>query len=236
MNGPSHTSNGFEKSRIWLDLVGPNETVSRTMIGYVDGATTAKDRLYDALLKASGNQDFYSIIDNEAMNIQGRPTPFDRRDKVSLGLKLTSANTYKIAISSVDGLFLNSNRAIYLEDKVLHIIHNLKQDPYTFTSIAGKFDDRFVLRYTNSGYNSRELDDSLNMTAVAVNHDEILVESTTENINKIFIYDLLGREIYQSDEINSTDYVISNLHRTQETLLVKILLNNGLIETKKILY
>ncbi|MBL0013997.1 MAG: choice-of-anchor D domain-containing protein [Flavobacterium sp.] len=236
LNGPSHTSNGFEKSRIWLDLVGPNETVSRTMIGYVDGATTAKDRLYDALLKASGNQDFYSIIDNEAMNIQGRPTPFDRRDKVSLGLKLTSANTYKIAISSVDGLFLNSNRAIYLEDKVLHIIHNLKQDPYTFTSIAGKFDDRFVLRYTNSGYNSRELDDSLNMTAVAVNHDEILVESTTENINKIFIYDLLGREIYQSDEINSTDYVISNLHRTQETLLVKILLNNGLIETKKILY
>ncbi len=236
LNGPSHTSNGFEKSRIWLDLVGPNETVSRTMIGYVDGATTAKDRLYDAILKLNGNQDFYSLIDNETMNIQGRPTPFDRRDKVSLGLKVTSANTYKIAISSVDGLFLNSSRSIFLEDKVLHIIHNLKQDPYTFTSTAGRFDDRFVLRYTNSTSNSRESFEASNTTTVAVNRDEILVESAAENINKIFIYDLLGREIYQSDEVNLTDYVISNLHPTQQTLLVKILLSNGLIETKKILY
>ena len=236
LNGPSHTSNGFEKSRIWLDLVGPNETVSRTMIGYVDGATTAKDRLYDAILKLNGNQDFYSLIDNETMNIQGRPTPFDRRDKVSLGLKVTSENTYKIAISSVDGLFLNSSRSIFLEDKVLHIIHNLKQDPYTFTSTAGRFDDRFVLRYTNSTSNSRESFEASNTTTVAVNRDEILVESAAENINKIFIYDLLGREIYQSDEVNLTDYVISNLHPTQQTLLVKILLSNGLIETKKILY
>ncbi len=236
LNDLSHTSNGSEKNRIWLDLVGPNEIVSRTMIGYVDGATTAKDRLYDAFLKFSETQNFYSLIDNEAMNIQGRPTPFDRKDKVSLGLKVTSANTYKIAISSVDGLFLNSNRSIFLEDKALHIIHNLKQDPYTFTSIAGRFDDRFVLRFTNSNYNNRESNDTVNSTTVAVNHHEISVESTVENINKIFIYDLLGREIYHSDEVNSTDYVISNLHSTQQTLLVKILLSNGLVETRKILY
>jgi hypothetical protein len=237
MNNHSHTDSTNDKSRIWLDLVGPNEAVSRTMIGYVDGATTAKDRLYDASLKFTGNQDFYSLINNETMNIQGRPTPFDRRDRVSLGLKVTSGSTYKIAISSVDGVFLNSNRPIYLEDKVLNITHNLKQEPYTFTSTIGRFDDRFVLRYTISTHNSREsIDDVSNSTTVAVNHDQIFVESTEVNISKIFVYDVLGREIYHSDEVNSMDYVLSNLHSTQQTLLIKILLTNGLIETKKILY
>lgn len=120
--------------------------MSRTLVGYVDGATTRKDRLYDASLKFGGNQDFYSLIDGEPMNIHGRPIPFDRSDKVSLGLKVAVANTYKIAIASVDGLFQNSNFPIYLEDKELHIIHNLKLEPYLSTSV-GRFDNRFVLRY-----------------------------------------------------------------------------------------
>lgn len=236
LNGHSHANSTSDKSRIWLDLVGPNETVSRTLIGYVEGATIEKDRLYDAYLKFGGNQNFYSLINEEALNIQGRPIPFNRRDQVPLGLKVNANNTYKIAIASVDGLFLNNNRPIYLEDRLLHIIHNLKQNPYTFSSGAGRFDNRFVLRYTNYMHGNKDIHEDVNTTLVTANKDEISIESDSENILSVLIYDILGREIYQRNEINDTSYLITDLNATHQTLVVKIYLNNGLTVTKKILH
>jgi hypothetical protein len=235
-NSFSQENRHSSKGRIWLDLVGPNETVSRTLIGYVEGATPEKDRLYDAHLKFGGNQDFYSLINDEAMNIQGRPIPFDRRDRVPLGLKINANNTYKIAIASVDGLFLNNNRPVYVEDRLLHIIHNLRLSPYTFSTEAGRFDNRFILRYTNYSHGNKEFQDSINEILVASNSNEISIESDIENINSVLIYDVLGREIYQIKDINATSYTITDLNATQQTLLVKILLNNGLTITKKILH
>lgn len=232
----SHANSESDKNRIWLDLVGPNETVSRTMIGYVDGATTSKDRLYDAVLKFNGNQDFYSLIDGEPMNIQGRPVPLNRRDRVPLGLKVNANSTYKIAIASVDGSFMNSNRPIYLEDKELQIIHNLKLEPYTFVTSSGRFDDRFVLRFRNNSLNNRESDDIESSITLSSNIDEISIESSSENINSILIYDLLGRELYAIKDLNSTFQTISNLNGAQQTLIVKIILANGIIETRKVLH
>ncbi len=236
LNGHSHAHSTSDKSRIWLDLVGPNETVSRTLVGYVDGATISKDRLYDASLKFGGNQDFYSLIDGEPMNIHGRPIPFDRNDKVPLGLKVAVANTYKIAIASVDGLFQNSNRAIYLEDKELHIIHNLKQEPYTFSTSVGRFDNRFVLRFRNNSLSQRDSEEPMSSITVSSNTDEISVDATSENINAILIYDLLGRELYAIKDINATFHTISNLNAMQQTLIVKVVLSNGITETSKVLH
>lgn len=41
----------------------------------------------------------------------------------------------------------SSNQNIYLEDKVLGVIHDLRQNPYSFTGTSGILNDRFVLRY-----------------------------------------------------------------------------------------
>ena len=136
----------------------------------------------------------------------------------------------------MDGLFLNNNRPIYLEDRLLHIIHNLKQNPYTFSSGAGRFDNRFVLRYTNYMHGNKDLQESVNTTLVTTNNDEISIESDTENILSVLIYDILGREIYQRNEINATSFLITDLNATHQTLVVKILLNNGFTVTKKILH
>jgi hypothetical protein len=236
LNGHSHTYAVADRSRIWLDLVGPNETVARTMIGYVDGATIEKDRLYDAQLKFDSNQNFYSLINGEGMNIQGRPNPLESRDRVPLGLKVSTANTYKIAIASVDGLFLNSNRRVYLEDKELRIVHDLKQEPYIFTTSAGRFDNRFVLRYRNNSPSYRDLDETTSSILVMANPEEISVESASEYIKSILIFDLLGRELYKVEDVNAHYYSISNLTTTHQTLIVKAILENGMIETRKILH
>ena len=66
--------------------------------------------------------------------------------------------------------------------------------------------------------------------------DEILVESLSDNIKTILIYDLLGRELYKVEDINANYHSISNLIATHQTLIVKAILENGMIETKKILH
>jgi hypothetical protein len=236
LNGHSHANSTSDKNRIWLDLVGPNETVSRTLVGYVDGATFEKDRLYDANLKFDSTQNFYSLIDGEAMNIQGRPIPFDGSDKVPLGIKVAAANTYKIAIASVDGLFQNRNRPIYLEDKELHIIHNLKQEPYTFSTSVGRFDNRFILRFKNNSLSQRDSYEPMSLITVSSNSSEIIVDSDSENINAILIYDLLGRELFAIKDVNAAFHTISNLNASQQTLIVKVVLANGITETSKVVH
>ena len=47
-----------------------------------------------------------------------------------------------------DGLFVGQN--IYLEDKLLNVIYDLRTTPYSFTATEGIVENRFVIRYTNT--------------------------------------------------------------------------------------
>ncbi|WP_309641253.1 choice-of-anchor D domain-containing protein [Flavobacterium sp.] len=234
----SHSSQSnlaADKSRIWLDLVGPNATVSRTLVGYVDGATFDKDRLYDAYLKFDSNQNLYSLVNDEALNIQGRPIPFDNSDLVPLGIKVATANTYTMAIASTDGLFKDNNQSIYLEDKDLNIIHDLKQAPYTFSTASGRFDQRFVLRYTNHLLGNDTFE-NLNQNVVVSTKEQINIKSYIGNINSIIVYDVLGRTIYSNDKVNKEALIINEISPSHQVLLIKIKLENGMSITKKIVY
>ncbi len=55
-------------------------------------------------------------------------------------------------------------------------------------------------------------------------------------IDKIQVYDLLGRSIYQKMNLNTTEFVISNLVLSNQILLVKIKLDNGQTVTRKVVY
>src|SRR5436190_15850387 len=100
-----------------------------------------------------------------------------------------------ISIDSLDGLF-TGNQDIFIEDKLLNVIHNLKLAPYTFTTEAGTFDDRFVLRYTDTNLG---LDDSrgfANNVIISSKNQQVKIQSTIEDIHKVIIFDMLGRTIY----------------------------------------
>ena len=227
----------IEKSRIWLDLIDANTTTTRTLIAYVDGATLEKDRLYDAYTKIGASQSIYSLINEEIVAIQGRPLPFSTEDSVPLGVNLTASTAYTIAIGAVDGLFENESQAIYLEDKTVGVIHNLRQAPYSFTAAPGRLDTRFVLRYTTTS-TLDNLDFETNNATVAVvsNKGQISVKSTVENIQSVVIYDIVGREVFNGKNINATDFSITDVVLNQQALIVKVLLENGQTVTKKIVF
>jgi hypothetical protein len=228
-------SSPVERHRIWLDLIAPTGTTVRTLVGYIEGATLDKDRMYDAYSDYENDQNFFSLIDKEIMTIQGRPLPFDVNDAVPMGVAIPKTGNYTIAIGAVDGLFEDRQQTIYLEDKLLNVVHNLSASPYTFSIVKGIVKDRFVLRYTNplGTINFKDLDNSV---VVAASKEQIKIKSFIEDIKSITIYDVLGRELYTKDNVNAMEFFVNGIAISQQALIVKMTLANGLTVTKKIVY
>lgn len=220
------------KSRIWLDLIAPNQKITRSVVGYVPGATLEKDRLYDAMIDVN-SFDLYSLIGTKKQAIQGRPVPFDSNDQVPLGVFIQMAGNYTIAISAVDGLFSDASQNIYLEDKLINVIHDLRQSPYTFSTIAGEFNNRFVLRYNNSVLNNQVYENDNSFTIVSNENISLLASI---NIKSVLVFDILGRKIYELDDVNSKEVVIDKLIATKEPLIVKTIFENGEVVNKKIIF
>ncbi|KLT67653.1 T9SS sorting signal type C domain-containing protein, partial [Flavobacterium sp. ABG] len=64
----------------------------------------------------------------------------------------------------------------------------------------------------------------------------IKIDSSVEVINKVEVYDLLGRTVYEKINIDANKLVLPNLVMNDQVLLVKIILENGKTVTKKIIY
>lgn len=223
----------IEKHRIWLDLIDANSQTSRTLLGYVEGATANKDRLFDAYTSTGNYLNIYTLIDSQTMGIQGRALPFDENDQVPLGFTAPTAGNYSIAIAGVDGLF--NTQTIYLEDNQLNTIHNLSTAPYNFTANSGVNTSRFVLRYTSNALNTTSFSNDNNVWVSSQNHS-ITIKSLNENLEHIVIYDILGRELLIKKNINALETTINSLPTTTQSLVVKITLKDGSVTTKKIVF
>lgn len=242
LRSPSYANNQFYRtaanesldriaSRIWLDIVDNNNNSDRTLIGYTEGATAAKDRLYDAVTAVGLTMKIYSLIENDLMTIQGKSYPIDINDKVALGVNIMADGNYTIAIAALDGVV--SDLPIYLEDKTVNIIHDLKQAPYSFASSVGQFNDRFVLRYSNEMLGNEDFETNNEVLVIANNAIEVV--STGMAIDNVRVYNVLGQLLLDS-EVNSNTFVTSKLQKNNTALLVQITLENGAKVTKKIVF
>lgn len=221
------------KSRIWLNLRDARNGFNQMLVGYVSGATNGLDRKFDGSVFGRNAVTLYSIASNSKLTIQGRALPFDSNDIVDLGYKNTLAGTLRISLNDFDGTFVSQN--IYLEDKALNIIHNLKEGDYSFVSEAGTFDTRFVLRYTNEILSNPGFEGLANNVVVVTKDKGILVKSSQEAIQGIAIYDLLGRVVYTNQKVNANEFHVSDVPANVQVLVVKVTLENGIQTSKKII-
>jgi hypothetical protein len=61
---------------------------------------------------------------------------------------------------------------------------------------------------------------------VSVQDHQIKINSFDKTIGMVMIYDLRGRLLFQKDQINTNEYVISSLASVDQVLIVKIQLKN----------
>lgn len=231
----SNATETIEQNRIWLDLVAPTGSVNRLLVGYVSNATQAEDRLYDSFTDYKPSQNFYSLIGNNPMAIQGRTLPFDVNDTVNLGVTIPQNGTYSIAISALDGLFETTNQTIYIEDTQTNIIHNLRQNPYSFSAISGNDPNRFVLRYTNGTLANEDfINDASSVWVSSTN--ELTVKSSKTEIQSVRVFDILGRELANFPNVNGYEIPLTKIQKNNSGLIIQVTLKNGIVINKKTIY
>ena len=228
-----------QKNRIWLNLENTDGMFCQQLIGYTPESTLDYDYGYDGQDNKSQNYvSFYSFINNDTsklFKIQGRST-FDLNDQIPLGYFSAVSGTTTISIDSTDGLLDDATTNVFLQDNLLNITHDLKQAAYTFATNFGTFNNRFILKYTNATLQNATYVNDENAVKIAVNNATITVFSNQENIKSIQIFDVLGRNIYENQTINSKLFPIDNLAINNQVLIVKTQIENGAIVTKKIIF
>jgi hypothetical protein len=223
-----------EKHRIWLDLISETQGTNRILVGYAENATMGRDRMYDAIADVQGSQGFYSTIDDKGFTIQGRALPFMNTDVIPLGMQLIVDGSYHIAIGALDGLFETENQTIYLKDNTLGFVHNLSENPYSFSSESGVINDRFEIVFTTQSLSVDEQETLVNgLTIVELQDGSVkFTVSNGLDIKNVKIYDTLGRLLYNLEGNNATEiYNVSNL--SQAAYFAQVTLSNDIVITKK---
>jgi len=232
---PAKTASTIEKHRVWLNLSNTQGAFKQTLVGYIADATNDYDSRFDGE-SFDGNEfvDFYSVNQDKNLVIQGRALPFNANDEVPLGFRTTINGSFTINIDQVDGLL--ANQPVFIEDKLTNTLFDLKSGNYSFNTAAGTFNDRFVLRYSNKTLGTTDFDVKENIVLVSIKNKQIKINSFVDTIEKVTIFDLLGRQIYQKDKINSNEFLFTDLRESHETLIVKTSLQNGKTVSEKIIF
>ena len=139
---------------------------------------------------------------------------------------------YTISLENVDGLFVNQD--VFVKDMDTNVIHNIKQGPYSFTSQDGTFENRFELVYKNTTLGGDDFVDENVLTVYTSNNGIVLNSSAL--ISEVVIFDVLGRKLHQQTVTNREEVVVSKIVKSNQALLVKTILSNGQVITKKVIY
>ena len=229
-----------EKNRLWLNLTNKQGAFKQMLVGYITGATNDYDGGFDGVTY-DGNAfvDFYSVNNTVNLSIQGRALPFEMNDSVALGYKSTIKGEFQISIDHTDGVL--SSQSVFVEDKVLNVLHNLKKGAYTFTTEIGSFNNRFVLRYVDKNASEEVVEPEVpevlhKEVLVSVQNDVITVNSPIELLKEVVVYDVTGKKIYQKSDIDANELLVEHLKLSHQVLVVDVFLSNGTKINRKIVY
>ena len=235
---PTETVENWQSSgkhRVWLNITNEQQNAfNQALVGYIENATNDLDWGYDGVVFSGGSVMLYSILGDKNLTIQGKALPFSNQDEVPLGYQTTLTGTLKISIDHVDGLFEGQN--VYLKDNVTGIVHNLKDSDYTFTTVPGTFNDRFVLRYLpqeDLSTNIPVVDE--NSIVVFNKNNQVSIKSAEQTINSVEVYDLQGRVLLTKNNIKSQDFTTQTLSVSNQVVLVKVITENSAELVKKVM-
>ena len=227
----SQTTTSEEKHRIWLNLNDSNNNYNQIMLGYMNGATNGIDYTIEGEVLNKDNTMLYSVINDTEYVIQGKGLPFVDTDEVALGLKATTAGNYSISLENADGLFTAQN--VYIKDNLTNSIHDIKLQPYSFVTTEGVFNNRFKVIFKNAALSNDSFVSDENI--VVFTQNEELKINATQFINMVEVYDILGRKLFEGNEIKSNSFIIP-IGKTNVPLFVKINLMNGNNVIKKVIH
>lgn len=228
-----------DANRLWVNLTSDNGVFNQILVAYVPGATNGNDGLsYDAPRLV--NQDYaallYSAMDlgQRKYAIQGKNVEsLNENEVINLGFATTIATqtTYKLSVAQLEGDFLTGN-ALYLQDNLLGVVHNLSDSDYEFTSEVGEFNNRFKIVFNTSVLATTPIDATAHTLKIVELKDNRVRFSASSSIKSVVIFDMLGRPLYHLKGANTIEtYNMSGI--SSAIYIAKVTLANGITLTKK---
>lgn len=228
------STEGVSKNRLWLELTHDQGAYKQMLVGYLDGATSGFDVLYDgAYVSGSNPVGLYSLLEDTPLSIQGKGLPFAVGDRIPLGMVTSFAGAFRIGLAQFDGLFVN--QAVYLEDLHLGLVHDLKQGPYGFTTDSGTFHDRFVLRFQPGTLSLNDVS-AAQALVFAQSGDLVVRVQGDALLQDVVVYDLQGRLVARQNGLSHTETRLEQLPLATQLLLVQLTLDSGAVVTQKVLF
>ncbi|GEM_PF-3166651 len=217
-------------NKYWLSLYNEtDEKMNSTLIGYTNGSSVAFDESFDAkpIETFAG---IYSSLDDDLMTIQARGEIFNEDDQVDLSLNLIHKGNYTIKLTKeIGGELINQD--IYLRDKQLDVLTNLKLSDYQFESEIGLIKNRFEIIYKTTTLSNDEVT-THNRLQVYTDDKTIHIKSD-ELIKNVKVMDILGRIVHVEDQVNNKNYSLRTAGYNQ-VLIVVIEDFNGKITSRKV--
>ena len=218
------------RDRIWVNMYNDYGVFNQILVNFTNEGTTEFDNKLDATRYFTGNAiSFYSNgSNNERFAIQALSV-LTEETVVPLGFEIvdeTAATNLKIAIDHTD--FYQENVTVYLKDKALGRIHNLSESAYPFEATQDTFNERFELIFSRNPLQTPE--QNLEQETVFVsNYSDTEVKINSKygtNIQKIAIYDVLGKRILEKK--TNQNSIILPLNVNEGTILIfKMQLQSG---------
>ena len=229
------SSTTIERHRVWLNVTGPADTFSQTLIGYRTGATDGVDAGLDGAFFNNGAISLTTLINNDRYAIQFRGFPFSSSSMMPLSFETSISGTFTLAIDHMDGLFLDPNQPVYIYDVDTNNYVNLKTTNYSFSATPGTYNNRFRVVYNNTldvANNTFRVSDLV----VSKSNDSIIINSGNIVLVNVALFSIDGKMLYNNNNVNSNELLISNLYVNNQPMIVKAISDNGNIVSKKWLY
>jgi hypothetical protein len=165
-------------------------------------SSTNFDLGYDAPMIDKNAEDMYWFIDENQFVIQAVPNFND--DKVlPLGIKVNSEEKFSIKIDSLENW--DSNKIIFLKDKLNDSIHNLLKSTYESLAVPGEVTDRFEVVFRQATIPKPEIpelkNDLLEIEYYSRGNNFMLKNPNHVEISKIMIFDIGGKLLQEFNEI-----------------------------------
>jgi hypothetical protein len=225
----------IERHRVWLNVTGPSNSFSQTLIGYRTGATDGVDAGLDGAFFNNGAIALSSLINNDAYAIQFRGFPFSSSSMMPLNFETSISGTFTLAIDHMDGLFLDPAQPIYIYDVEANNYVNLKTTNYSFTATPGTYNNRFRIVYNNT-LDVANNNFRVNDLVISNNHDTIIIIEGNTVLADVALFSIDGKMLYNNKNVNSNELLIQNLYTNHQPMIVKAISDNGSIVSKKWLY
>lgn len=223
-----------EKNRFWLRITDSNEKFNEQLIGYIPGATDQFDEAYDGPINSLSVIKFYSILDNNNLNIQGKKE-FKKNDIVSIGYSksIDLDDILTISLSNAEGIFRN-NQKIYIHDKVDNKYYDLTSAQYKFTNNENT-NNRFEIVYHIKTTNNEDIETIVSdLVSVSIKSNLFSILATSP-ISKVTLYDMAGKVLFDKSCSNNTNSVNANINLSNGVYISKVILSNIVMFTKKII-